>query len=161
MMAITARRRRTLWRLVGGRAGIRGALGRRNWCATSLRRFRRTEWIAGEDYAVWAMRSLRAERGELRLRAGGACLPRVGLGNAGRHRNRLVRDFCVAGAKLIRPGLRTKQGYLAEGLPLLRDALREIAGEERRARGKSRSDSPGEHRSDSTVRETFAVFRGD
>jgi hypothetical protein len=124
-MAIAQAKEGTLWRLVvvGGHTR---SIGKTQLVCDIIAAFPKTEWIAGKitqyGHGVCAQNGENCD-----------CAPEEHVcaldwetrADTGTDSSR----FLAAGAKRSF-WLRTKQGYLAEGLPLLRDALREIAGKE-------------------------------
>ena len=125
-MTITPAKEKTLWRLivVGGHTR---SIGKTQLVCDVIRAFPRTEWIAGKitqyGHGVCARNGENCD-----------CAPTEHVyaldwetrADTGTDSAR----FLEAGAKRSF-WLRTKQGYLAEGLPLLRAALQEIETEER------------------------------
>jgi len=121
-MAIAQAREGTLWRLVvvGGHTR---SIGKTQLVCDIIATFPKTEWIAGKitqyGHGVCAQNGENCD-----------CAPEEHVcaldwetkADTGTDSAR----FLAAGAKRSF-WLRTKQGYLAEGLPLLRDALREIS----------------------------------
>ena len=117
----------TLWRLVvvGGHTR---SIGKTQLVCDIIAAFPKTEWIAGKitqyGHGVCAQNGENCD-----------CAPEEHVcaldwetqTDSGTDSAR----FLAAGAKRSF-WLRTKQGYLAEGLPLLREALKEIAGDEGR-----------------------------
>ena len=125
-MAIALAKEKTLWRLivVGGHTR---SIGKTQLVCDVIRAFPRTEWIAGKitqyGHGVCARNGENCD-----------CAPTEHV-CALDWETRADTDtdsarFLEAGAKRSF-WLRTKQGYLAEGLPLLRAALQEIETEER------------------------------
>jgi hypothetical protein len=122
-MAIAQPKEGTLWRLVvvGGHTR---SIGKTQLVCDIIAAFPKTEWIAGKitqyGHGVCAQNGENCD-----------CAPEEHVcaldwetrADTGTDSAR----FLAAGAKRSF-WLRTKQGYLAEGLPLLRDALKEIAG---------------------------------
>jgi hypothetical protein len=114
----------TLWRLVvvGGHTR---SIGKTQLVCDIIAAFPKTEWIAGKITQYG--HGVCAQNGE-----NCNCAPEEHVcaldwesqADTGTDSAR----FLAAGAKRSF-WLRTKQGYLAEGLPLLRDALKEIAGQ--------------------------------
>ena len=114
----------TLWRLVvvGGHTR---SIGKTQLVCDIIAAFPKTEWMAGKitqyGHGVCAQNGENCD-----------CAPEEHVcaldweSQAGTGTD--SARFLVAGAKRSF-WLRTKQGYLAEGLPLLRDALKEIAGQ--------------------------------
>jgi molybdopterin-guanine dinucleotide biosynthesis protein len=123
-MAITQAKEKTLWRLivVGGHARN---VGKTQLVCDVIRAFPRTEWIAGKvtqyGHGVCATNGENCE-----------CAPTEHVCALDWETRADTRTdsarFLGAGAKRSF-WLRTKQGYLAEGLPLMRKALDEIARE--------------------------------
>ena len=121
-MAIVHAKEGTLWRLVvvGGHTR---SIGKTQLVCDIIATFPKTEWIAGKitqyGHGVCAQNGENCD-----------CAPEEHVcaldwetkADTGTDSAR----FLAAGAKRSL-WLRTKQGYLAEGLPLLRDALREIS----------------------------------
>jgi len=121
-MGITETEQRGLWRLivVGGHTR---SIGKTQLVCDVIRAFPRTEWIAGKitqyGHGVCAQNGENCD-----------CAPTDHVcaldwetrADTGTDSSR----FLAAGARRAF-WLRTKQGYLAEGLPLLREALRETA----------------------------------
>lgn len=124
-MAITKVREKTLWRLivVGGHTR---SIGKTQLVCDLIRAFPRTDWIAGK--VTQYGHGVCAQNGE-----NCDCAPTEHVcaldwetrADTGTDSAR----FLEAGAKRSF-WLRTKQGYLAEGLPLLRAALDAIAAED-------------------------------
>jgi len=116
-MAQVVTKQKTLWRLivVGGHTR---SIGKTQLVCDVIRAFPRTEWIAGKvtqyGHGVCAQNGENCD----------CALDWETRGDTGADSAR----FLAAGAKRSF-WLRTKQGYLAEGLPLLREALDEIAQE--------------------------------
>jgi hypothetical protein len=122
-MAIAQAKEGTLWRLVvvGGHTR---SIGKTQLVCDIIAAFPKTEWIAGKitqyGHGVCAQNGENCD-----------CAPDEHIcaldwetrADTGTDSAR----FLAAGAKRSF-WLRTKQGYLAEGLPLMRDALREIVG---------------------------------
>src|SRR5260370_11392011 len=131
-MAIAQAREGTLWRLVvvGGHTR---SIGKTQLVCDIIAAFPKTEWIAGKitqyGHGVCAQNGENCDcaREEHVCALEWETNAETGTDSA---------RFLAAGAKRSF-WLRTKQGYLAEGLPLLRDALKEIGatvqGEENRA----------------------------
>jgi len=123
-MAIAHAREKTLWRMivVGGHTR---SIGKTQLVCDVIRAFPGTEWIAGK--VTQYGHGVCAKNGE-----NCDCAPAEHVcaldwetrGDTGTDSAR----FLAAGAKRSF-WLRTKQGYLAEGLPLLRKALRESTNE--------------------------------
>jgi hypothetical protein len=123
-MATAQAKERTLWRLVvvGGHTR---SIGKTQLVCDIIAAFPKTEWIAGKITQYG--HGVCAQNGE-----NCNCAPEEHVcaldwesqADTGTDSAR----FLAAGAKRSF-WLRTKQGYLAEGLPLLRDALKEIAGQ--------------------------------
>lgn len=123
-MAIAQLKGKTLWRLivVGGHTR---SIGKTQLVCDVIRAFPRTEWIAGKitqyGHGVCAQNGENCD-----------CAPTEHVcaldwethGDTGTDSAR----FLAAGAKRSF-WLRTKQGYLAEGLPLLREAMENVAYE--------------------------------
>jgi molybdopterin-guanine dinucleotide biosynthesis protein len=121
-MAIARVKEKTLWRLivVGGHTR---SIGKTQLVCEVIRAFPRTDWIAGKitqyGHGVCAQNGENCD-----------CAPTEHVcalnwethGDTGTDSAR----FLAAGAKRSF-WLRTKQGYLAEGLPLLREALDDVA----------------------------------
>jgi hypothetical protein len=124
-MAIRRVKEKTLWRLivVGGHTR---SIGKTQLVCDVIRAFPRTEWIAGK--VTQYGHGVCAQNGE-----NCDCAPTEHVcaldwemrADTGTDSAR----FLAAGAKRSF-WLRTKQGYLAEGLPLLREALEEIGLQE-------------------------------
>lgn len=120
-MAIVTQEK-TLWRLivVGGHTR---SIGKTQLVCDIIRAFPRTEWIAGKitqyGHGVCAQNG---ENCDCALTEHVCALDWETRSDTGTDSAR----FLEAGAKRSF-WLRTKQGYLAEGLPLLREALREVA----------------------------------
>jgi hypothetical protein len=122
-MSIAQAKEGTLWRLVvvGGHTR---SIGKTQLVCDIIAAFPKTDWIAGKitqyGHGVCAQNGENCD-----------CAPEEHVcaldwetrADTGTDSSR----FLAAGAKRSF-WLRTKQGYLAEGLPLLRDALNEIAG---------------------------------
>ena len=122
-MSIAQAKEGTLWRLVvvGGHTR---SIGKTQLVCDIIAAFPKTDWIAGKitqyGHGVCAQNGENCD-----------CAPEEHVcaldwetrADTGTDSAR----FLAAGAKRSF-WLRTKQGYLAEGLPLLRDALKEIAG---------------------------------
>src|SRR5258707_5200568 len=131
-MAIAQAKEGTLWRLVvvGGHTR---SIGKTQLVCDIITAFPKTEWIAGKitqyGHGVCAQNGENCD-----------CAPEEHVCALDWETNAETGTdsarFLAAGAKRSF-WLRTKQGYLAEGLPLLRDALREIAGKE--AGGENRA----------------------
>ena len=123
-MTITTAKEKTLWRLivVGGHTR---SIGKTQLVCDVIRAFPRTEWIAGK--VTQYGHGVCAQNGE-----NCDCAPTEHVcaldwetqADTGTDSAR----FLTAGAKRSF-WLRTKQGYLAEGLPLLREALEDAARE--------------------------------
>src|ERR1700674_548648 len=116
----------TLWRLVvvGGHTR---SIGKTQLVCDIIAAFPRTEWIAGKitqyGHGVCAQNG---ENCDCAPEAHVCALDWETQSDTGTDSAR----FLAAGAKRSF-WLRTKQGYLAEGLPLLRDALKETLGDQR------------------------------
>jgi len=114
----------TLWRLVvvGGHTR---SIGKTQLVCDIIAAFPKTEWIAGKitqyGHGVCAQNG---ENCDCAPEEHVCALDWESQADTGTDSAR----FLAAGAKRSF-WLRTKQGYLAEGLPLLRDALKEIAGQ--------------------------------
>jgi hypothetical protein len=131
-MAMAQVRKKTLWRLivVGGHTR---SIGKTQLVCDVIRAFPRTEWIAGKitqyGHGVCAQNGENCD-----------CAPTEHLcalnwetrGDTGTDSAR----FLAAGAKRSF-WLRTKQGYLAEGLPLFREALAEAVQNEHGAENQA------------------------
>lgn len=121
-MTITQLKEKTLWRLivVGGHTR---SIGKTQLVCDVIRAFPQTEWIAGK--VTQYGHGICAQNGE-----NCDCAPAehacVLDWETRRDTGTDSARFLVAGAKRSF-WLRTKQGYLAEGLPLLREALEEVA----------------------------------
>src|SRR5271157_2639899 len=123
-MTIAQVKEKTMWRLIviGGHTR---SIGKTQLVCDVIRAFPRTEWIAGK--VTQYGHSVCAQNGE-----NCDCAPTEHVcaldwesrADTGTDSAR----FLAAGAKRSF-WLRTKQGYLAEGMPLLRKALREVAAE--------------------------------
>jgi hypothetical protein len=118
MATVTAKENATLWRLivVGGHTR---SIGKTQLVCDVIRAFPRTEWIAGKitqyGHGVCARNG---ENCDCAPTEHVSALEWETRADTGTDSSR----FLEAGAKRSF-WLRTKQGYLAEGLPLLRDAL--------------------------------------
>ena len=130
-MAIGKMKEKTLWRLivVGGHTR---SIGKTQLVCDVIRAFPRTEWIAGKitqyGHGVCAQNG---ENCDCAPTEHVCALDWEARADTGTDSAR----FLAAGAKRAF-WLRTKQGYLAEGLPLLRGALEEVtSGEWRVATG--------------------------
>jgi hypothetical protein len=131
-MARTLAKQGTLWRLVvvGGHTR---SIGKTQLVCDIITAFPKTEWIAGKitqyGHGVCAQNGENCD-----------CAPEEHVCALDWETNAETGTdsarFLAAGAKRSF-WLRTKQGYLAEGLPLLRDALKEIAG--KNAGGENRA----------------------
>src|SRR5258707_9464486 len=131
-MAIAQAKEGTLWRLVvvGGHTR---SIGKTQLVCDIITAFPKTEWIAGKitqyGHGVCAQNGENCD-----------CAPEEHVCALDWETNAETGTdsarFLAAGAKSSF-WLRTKQGYLAEGLPLLRDALKEIAGKD--AGGENRA----------------------
>lgn len=123
-MAIAQIREKTLWRLimVGGHTR---SIGKTQLVCDVIRAFPRTEWIAGKvtqyGHGVCAQNGENCDCAPMEHVCALDWETRADTGTDSAR-------FLAAGAKRSF-WLRTKQGYLAEGLPLLREALNEIARE--------------------------------
>lgn len=121
-MTMVARKEKTLWRVVvvGGHTR---SIGKTQLVCDIIRAFPQTEWIAGKITQYG--HGICARNGE-----NCDCAPTEHVSaldwetpaNSGTDSAR----FLQAGARRSF-WLRTKQGYLAEGLPLLREALKQVA----------------------------------
>jgi molybdopterin-guanine dinucleotide biosynthesis protein len=121
-MAIAEKKDKTLWRLIviGGHTR---SIGKTQLVCDVIRTFPRTEWIAGKitQYGHGAC----AQNGE-----NCECAPTEHVCALDWETR---SDSGTDSARFLQAGarrsfwLRTKQGYLAEGLPLLREALEEIS----------------------------------
>jgi hypothetical protein len=122
-MVIAQAKEGTLWRLVvvGGHTR---SIGKTQLVCDIIAAFPKTEWIAGKitqyGHGVCAQNG---ENCDCAPDEHSCALDWETRADTGTDSAR----FLAAGAKRSF-WLRTKQGYLAEGLPLLRDALREIVG---------------------------------
>src|SRR5258705_6053922 len=124
-MAGTLAKQGTLWRLVvvGGHTR---SIGKTQLVCDIITAFPKTEWIAGKitqyGHGVCAQNGENCD-----------CAPEEHVCALDWETNAETGTdsarFLAAGAKSS-VWLRTKQGYLAEGLALLRDALKEIAGKD-------------------------------
>lgn len=131
----------TLWRLVvvGGHTR---SIGKTQLVCDIITAFPKTDWIAGKitqyGHGVCAQNGENCE-----------CAPTEHVCALDwEQRSDTGTDsarFLAAGAKRSF-WLRTKQGYLAEGLPLLRQALQEVAGDPSQTQGKrvAREEGTGE-----------------
>ncbi|HXY00005.1 MAG TPA: hypothetical protein VEI54_03730 [Candidatus Limnocylindrales bacterium] len=125
-----------MWRLlvVGGHTR---SIGKTQLVCDVIRAFPETEWIAGKitqyGHGVCAQNGENCD-----------CAPTEHVcaldWETGSDSGTDSARFLAAGAKRAF-WLRTKQGYLAEGLPLLRKALREVASGEWRAEGDTTDGS--------------------
>jgi hypothetical protein len=123
-MAIAPAKEKSLWRLivVGGHTR---SIGKTQLVCDVIRAFPRTEWIAGKitqyGHGVCARNGENCD-----------CAPTEHVCALDWERH---ADTGTDSARFLEAGarrsfwLRTKQGYLAEGLPLLRAALQEVAGQ--------------------------------
>ncbi len=121
-MAIAEKKDKTLWRLIviGGHTR---SIGKTQLVCDVIRTFPRTEWIAGKitqyGHGVCAQNGENCE-----------CAPTEHVCALDWETR---SDSGTDSARFLQAGarrsfwLRTKQGYLAEGLPLLREALEEIS----------------------------------
>ncbi len=121
-MAIAEKKDRTLWRLIviGGHTR---SIGKTQLVCDVIRTFPRTQWIAGKitqyGHGVCAQNGENCE-----------CAPTEHVCALDWETR---SDSGTDSARFLQAGarrsfwLRTKQGYLAEGLPLLREALEEIS----------------------------------
>ena len=122
-MATVAAKEKTLWRVivVGGHTR---SIGKTQLVCDIILAFPRTEWIAGKitqyGHGVCARNG---ENCDCAPTEHACALDWETQANTGTDSAR----FLDAGAKRSF-WLRTKQGYLAEGLPLLREALKEVSG---------------------------------
>jgi hypothetical protein len=123
-MAITQVKEKTLWRLilVGGHTR---SIGKTQLVCDVIRAFPRTDWIAGKvtqyGHGVCATNGENCDCAPTEHVCALDWETRADTGTDSAR-------FLAAGAKRSF-WLRTKQGYLAEGLPLLRKALEETAQE--------------------------------
>jgi len=123
-MAIAPAKEKTLWRLivVGGHTR---SIGKTQLVCDVIRAFPRTEWIAGKitqyGHGVCAQNGENCDCAPTEHVCALDWETRADTGTDSAR-------FLEAGAKRSF-WLRTKQGYLAEGLPLLREALQEAASE--------------------------------
>ncbi len=138
-------REKALWRLivVGGHTR---SIGKTQLVCDVIRAFPRTEWIAGKitqyGYGVCAQNGENCDCAP----ADHVCaLDWETRADTGTDSSR----FLAAGAKRSF-WLRTKQGYLAEGLPLLRQALGDLANGAWRVGNGSESEAEGISHSDLT-----------
>jgi hypothetical protein len=133
-MATIAVKGKTLWRtlVVGGHTR---SIGKTQLVCDIIRAFPRTEWIAGKitqyGHGVCARNG---ENCDCAPSEHSCALDWETQADTGTDSSR----FLAAGAKHSF-WLRTKQGYLAEGLPLLREALKQVASVQRPATGEQRS----------------------
>lgn len=143
-MTASQAKEKTLWRLivVGGHTR---SIGKTQLVCDVIRAFSRTDWIAGK--VTQYGHGVCAQNGE-----NCDCAPTEHVcaldwetqADSGTDSAR----FLAAGAKRSF-WLRTKQGYLAEGLPLLREALEEVASDEWRVASESSSTKTGKDRTES------------
>lgn len=121
-MAIARVKEKTLWRLivVGGHTR---SIGKTQLVCDVIRAFPRTDWIAGKitqyGHGVCAQNGENCDCAPTEHVCALNWEPHGGTGTDSAR-------FLAAGAKRSF-WLRTKQGYLAEGLPLLREALDDVA----------------------------------
>jgi hypothetical protein len=145
-------REKTLWRMivVGGHTR---SIGKTQLVCDVIRAFPRTKWIAGKitqyGHGVCARNGENCD-----------CAPTEHVcaldwetqADTGTDSSR----FLEAGAKRSF-WLRTKQGYLAEGLPLLREALSEVASGERR--GTNEPEASGEDANTAVILESNSLMQ--
>src|SRR6202008_101619 len=138
-MATTEAKEKLLWR-VNGVGGHTRSIGKTQLVCDVIQAFPRTEWIAGKITQYG--HGVCAQNGE-----DCDCAPTDHVcaldwetrADTGTDSSR----FLAAGAKRSF-WLRTKQGFLAEGLPALREALREVSsGEWLVAHGTGSAKPPG------------------
>jgi hypothetical protein len=142
---LVAAKEKTLWRMlvVGGHTR---SIGKTQLVCDIIRAFPRTEWTAGKitqyGHGVCARNG---ENCDCAPSEHACALDWETQADTGTDSAR----FLAAGAKHSF-WLRTKQGYLAEGLPLLRQALRQVANGQRPAIGGPQS-ADGGHNSEKEV----------
>lgn len=136
-MATTEAKEELLWRLivVGGHTR---SIGKTQLVCDVIEAFPQTEWIAGKitqyGHGVCAQNG---ENCDCAPSEHACALDWETRADSGTDSSR----FLAAGARRAF-WLRTKQGYLAEGLPLLRRALREVVKEDEDAEGLKPEDAP-------------------
>ncbi len=144
----------TLWRLVvvGGHTR---SIGKTQLVCDIISAFPKTDWIAGKitqyGHGVCAQNGENCD-----------CAPKEHVCALDWETNSSTGTdsarFLAAGAKRTF-WLRTKQGFLAEGLPLLRGALEEVASGERRAVKNEQRESPLEASSTSVILESNSLMQ--
>lgn len=124
-MASAQTKEKTLWRVIAV-GGHTRSIGKTQLVCDVIRAFPRTEWIAGKitqyGHGVCAQDGENCDCAPTEHVCALDWETRADTGTDSAR-------FLAAGAKRSF-WLRTKQGYLAEGLPLLREALREVASGE-------------------------------
>ena len=153
-MAGTETKAGTLWRLVvvGGHTR---SIGKTQLVCDIIAAFPKTEWIAGKitqyGHGVCAQNGENCD-----------CAPEEHVcaldWETRRDTGTDSARFLAAGAKRSF-WLRTKQGYLAEGLPLLRKALAEVASDEWRVASDDGHDEIGQAREMAVIVESNSLLQ--